>query len=280
MIELKEQPQKIKIDYNKIKVIVFNFNSNADLLGLTCNDWLKMATLQFNTQFVNRNLKVSEEEQILSLLSDSEITIVLHAFNPLITKENIAFYIDYLVYKNLDLVKLPFGYIFKTNYILKSKSFKEPILFNGINNEFLNVETKQNFNTAFNILKNRIIDSHILSGVKFIDVNSTVIHYFVEIKSGVTIYPFNLITGKTQIFENCLIKEGNTIEDSILCAECVVSKSVIKNSSIGKGTIVSPFNTIIKSKIEDNCLIKSYNQIEQTLISSETTVESFNNLGN
>lgn len=280
MIELKVEQKKINTNNLSIGVIVFNFNNNADLLGLTCNEWLKIATLNYNTKFIDYNPKQSEEEQILNNIGAFDITVVLHAFNPLITTNDIMFYIDYLNLKNLDVVKLPFGYVFKTEYIKKTKSFKEPIYFNGIANEFLKVDSKQSFDVAYAVLKDRIINKHINNGVNFVDATNVIINYFVEIESGVTLYPFNLILGKTKILKDAIIKEGNTIENSLIGGSCVVAKSVIKNSSVGEGTIISPYNTITNCKIENDCLIKSYNQLSNTQILEQTTLESFNDIGN
>lgn len=280
MIELKIEPEKIDKNNYSVNVIVFNFDNNADLLGLTCNEWLKVATVNYNAKFIDRVVNKSEEEQILNNLQPSDVTVVLYAFNPLITSEDISFYIDYLNLKNLDIVKLPFGYVFKTDYVKRVKSFKEPIYFNGIANEFLKVDNKQSFDVAYAVLKDRIINKHISNGVNFIDASSTVINYFVEIEPQVIIYPFNLISGKTKILKGATIKEGNTIENSLIDKNCVVAKSVVKNSVIGDGTMILPFNTIIDCKIENNCLIKSYNQLSSAHILAETTLESFNDIGN
>ncbi len=280
MIELKVETKKINTQNKKVGVIVFNYNNNSDLLGLTCNEWLKIATINYETKFIDYDIKLSLENQIISNLINCDITVVLFAFNPLLTSEDIAFYIDYLSYKDLDVVKLPYGYVFKTDYIKRTKSFKEPIMFNGIANEFLKVDNKQNFDVAYAVLKERIINNHIKNGVNFIDTSSNIIHYFVEIQSGVTIYPFNLITGKTKILSGVTLKDGNTIENSLLDSNCVIAKSVIRNSKIGSGTIVSPFNTIINCVIENDCLIKSYNQLENCKIEKQSTLESFNNIGN
>ena len=276
MIELCESAQKINVSNFSVKILIFEADNKTDLLGLDLNGWLNVATINFNKQFISSNN--NHEEQIIKNLDNSDITVVLHAFNPLITENNISFYIDYLVYKNLDLVKLPFGYVFKTNYIKQTKSFKEPIVFNGIDNEFLKVDSSEAFNVAYQILKNRIIQKHINNGVKFVDVLSTVVHYFVEIDAGTQIYPFNIITGNTKIGKNAVIKDGNTIESCVIGDECVIAKSEIKKSIIQTGTIVLPFNTINNSKIEDNCLVKSYNHINDAHILSGVTVESFNNL--
>ena len=280
MIELKEQTKLKKTGPNQIGVIVFKYDNNNDFLGLTCNEWLNVATMDFNRTFIDASKSKNLEDQILLNLPNEPVTVVLHAFNPLITKQDILFYVDYLTYKNLELIKLPFGYVFKTDYIKQTKSFREPIMFGGIANEFLKVDTKQGWDLAYAIKKQEIINKHIKNGVNFVDVNSTIIHYFVEIEPDVTIYPFNMLYGKTKIERGAVIKEGNTIDNSWLQAECVVAKSVVNNSKIGAGTIVLPFNTINNSQIDKNCLIKSYNQIEKAVIAENTTVDSFNNLGN
>lgn len=280
MIELKEKTQKQDKANFSVGVIVFKVENEDKLLGVTYNDWLKMATMSYNTKFVDFNDKKSEEEQILNNLWDCDVTLVLHAFNPLITNLNVDFYIDYLTYKNLDLVKLPFGYVFKTEYLKRVKSFREPTTFGGVANEFLDVRKRKNYLLAYDIIKEEIMRRHTENGVTFVDEESTLVYYFVKIDPGVVIYPQNIIIGTSHILSGTMLKEGNVIDNSTIGTNCVLTHSIIKSSTIGNDCYVMPFNIIENSEIGNDCYIKGQNEIINTKIMDKTVVAGLNKFEN
>ncbi len=273
---------KPKINQNYVlntQVIIFNHeNSDTNLLERSMLDWVRLSVQGFQVKVVNYN-NLTELEQIKSNLTNSEFTIVLHSFTPLLTQNNILNTLDYLVLKQEKLIKLPFGYMFETEYVKSLNQIKEPVCFSYDSSEFLKIESAQEIGYATEVLQTRILKHFIENGVNIVNPNAVTINAFVKIESGVTIYPFNTLCGDTMVYSGTVLKEGNTLTNADIGKNTIIANSIVTNSTICADCVVFPFNTIINGTyVGNNCTIKSYNQIANAKIEDDTTIESFNNI--
>ena len=118
------------------------------------------------------------------------------------------------------------------------------------------VENKSQFTYAFKILSERINNFHINNGVEILSPTSTYIEPFVDISSGVTIYPNNSLKGKTTLSDNVILKENNVIE----------------NSKIGKGSCISG-SEINGTIVSNNVYIASFCEIKNCIIGNDVIIE-------
>lgn len=105
----------------------------------------------------------------------------------------------------------------------------------------LAVESLFDSNLAAHILNAWNIRKHVEEGVEFIDSEQTFVETTVEIGAGTVIWPGTVLTGDTTIGRNVIIGANSQIESSQIGDGAKVMQSVIRNSSLGKRTVVGPF---------------------------------------
>lgn len=280
MIQTELENQKITITNDDVSVIVFRCeNSNIEILEKTSIDWVLDSVNKFKTQIVDFDENADEYIQIKNNLPTSKYTIVLYSFNPLLTSQNIDLCLDYLVLKEMKLIKLKYGYMFETEYFKQLPVVKEPAIFTGDGSEFLQIISNEDFSYATEVLQRRIVKYFMDNGVEFINPSNTVVNAYVQIENGATIFPFNNLYGATVVKSDAVLKEGNTIIDTVVGKESVVANSTIKNTDIKDHVVIFPYNTIDNCYIGSYSTIKSYNKISNTKIEENTEIESFNEIG-
>lgn len=122
--------------------------------------------------------------------------------------------------------------------------------------------------------KNRqgIIQKHIANGVIVKDTDGLIIENTVNIDSGAVIYGGNRILGQTHIGEKAIIKSGNVIEDSEIGALCIIEKSMVKASRIGKNTTVTMAHVHSGSKIGRDCRVGNFVEIKNSHIGNANKI--------
>jgi bifunctional UDP-N-acetylglucosamine pyrophosphorylase/glucosamine-1-phosphate N-acetyltransferase len=107
--------------------------------------------------------------------------------------------------------------------------------------EIMGVNNKLQLSDATEIMKNRILKSHMLAGVTIMDANNTYIDKTVKISRDVTIYPGCILEGSTVIDEDCILGPHTRVINSVLDRGVIAQNSVILDSKVGEATTVGPF---------------------------------------
>lgn len=211
---------------------------------------------------------------------DTDYTVVLYSDTPLITRKTVLDAISVLKQKDLNVLKMTRGFVFKTQFLLAvDKLYSEnPYYFD-----------EEDFMTAFNFkqvalvsdaLKNRILSYHMNQGVQIDDPASTFIGCDVIIAKGVRIGAFNIIKGKTVIKERVRLGSRNTIDGSVVEEGAFIESSFIAGSFIGKHTTVGP-NAYLRpgTIIGDDCRIGDFVEIKSSLIGAGTKIAHLTYVG-
>jgi bifunctional UDP-N-acetylglucosamine pyrophosphorylase/glucosamine-1-phosphate N-acetyltransferase len=144
----------------------------------------------------------------------------------------------------------------------------------GINNRVQLAEASE-------ILRRRILNKLMLSGVSVIDPASTFIDSTVKIGQDTTIYPFTIITGDTTIGEDCNIGPGARITNCKIEDSVRIRDSHLEKSEIGIGTTVGPFaNLRPGSKTGKYVKIGDFVETKQTTLEDHVSAGHFAYLGN
>ena len=163
--------------------------------------------------------------------------------------------------------------------ILKSQGFKVGA-FDVPVEEITAVNSKVELAEAEQIMRRRINQKHMENGVTIIDPSSTYIDAQVIIGKDTTIYPGNMLQGKTIIKEECVLYPNNRIADSILQKGVSVQSSVVLESQIGEGTTVGPFAYIRpESNIGKHARIGDFVEIKKSTIGDNTKVSHLTYIG-
>ncbi len=94
---------------------------------------------------------------------------------------------------------------------------------------------------AEKILRRRVLERVMLSGVTVLDPDNTYIDTTASIGMDTVIYPFTFVEGKSKIGENCIIGPASRLVDTDLGCRVTVQNSVVVGSSIGDGCNIGPF---------------------------------------
>ena len=152
---------------------------------------------------------------------------------------------EYFTRKDLNVLKLTRGYIFKTDYLRECTEVMAPACHYFDGEDFITCFDFKQLSLVQDILKNRILDFHMKNGVNIINPLTTYIDADVIIESGVVIYQNNTLKGMCYIDKNVELLPNNVLENAIVSSGCQVVCSYIKNSKLPENKVVGPFESIV-----------------------------------
>lgn len=131
-----------------------------------------------------------------------------------------------------------------------------------------------------NILKVRINNKHLNKGVTIIDPDNTYIGPFVEIGRDVTIYPGNILEGKTKIFENTILYPNNRIVNSTVGENVQIQNSVILESVICDLAKIGPYAYLRPgSYIDEGVKVGDFVEVKNAKIGKGSKVSHLSYIG-
>jgi bifunctional UDP-N-acetylglucosamine pyrophosphorylase/glucosamine-1-phosphate N-acetyltransferase len=149
----------------------------------------------------------------------------------------------------------------------------DPNIVRGVNTRVELMELAQ-------ILRDRIHRSMMLSGVTIIDPITTHIDASVKIGNDTTIYPFTILSGVTDIGEDCHIGPGARISDSKIGNDVTVRDSYVTASEIGDGTRVGPYANLRPGNILGKGVkIGDFVELKQATLGDDVSAGHFAYLG-
>jgi len=104
----------------------------------------------------------------------------------------------------------------------------------GVNNRAELIELRE-------VLQVRVHQAHSTAGVTILDPRTTHIEASVKIGADTTIHPFTILSGVTDIGEDCEIGPGARISDSKIGSRVTVRDSYVTASEVGDGSRIGPF---------------------------------------
>ncbi|WP_068268110.1 bifunctional UDP-N-acetylglucosamine diphosphorylase/glucosamine-1-phosphate N-acetyltransferase GlmU [Caviibacter abscessus] len=133
-------------------------------------------------------------------------------------------------------------------------------------NEMLGVNSKQDLAIASNILRHRKLNSLMEDGVIIIDPNTTYIEDDVIIGKDSVIYPNTIITGNTNIGENCIIYSSR-IEESIIKDNVKIDNSVVEYATIEDKVTIGPFAHLRKgANLKESVHVGNFVEIKNSTL--------------
>lgn len=133
---------------------------------------------------------------------------------------------------------------------------------------------------ADKILRRRINERHMLSGVTIIDPERTYISDEVTIGRDSVILPGCMLSGKTVIGEGCEIGPDTTLENAIIGDGTRVQKTVGMDCVVNTNTTVGPFAYLRPGTVVgDNCRIGDFVEIKNSAIGNGTKVSHLTYVG-
>lgn len=255
--------------------------SNIEIMGKTMLDWV---CFSLGDSFCD-SVMYSDSVPLPLLVRpyikrDTEYTVVLYSDTPLITRKTVLDAVTVLKQKQLNVLKMTRGYVFKTAYLLAADKIYSENPFYFDEEDFLTAFNFKQVALVSDALKNRILSYHMNQGVQFDDPTSTFVGCDVIIAKGVRIGPGNVIKGKTVIKERARLGNRNVIDDSVICEGAFLESSYVLSSVVGKGAAVGP-NAYIRptSNIGEECRIGDFVEIKNSTIGDRTKIAHLTYVG-
>jgi bifunctional UDP-N-acetylglucosamine pyrophosphorylase/glucosamine-1-phosphate N-acetyltransferase len=215
---------------------------------------------------------VEEADASAEQLEVTELNAGMYCFNA-----------DWL-WANLEKLKLsPKGEYYLTDLVALAKNQDQDIEAVPAEDpeELIGINTQVHLAEAGKILRRRINEELMLSGVSLIDPDSAYIEPDVKIGQDTVILPNTFLQGETSIGKNCLIGPDTRIFKSQIGDFCEIEFSVIEESKVENGVDIGPFSHLRKgTHIGPGVHIGNFGEIKDSYLGEGTKVGHFSYLGN
>src|SRR6202165_1363184 len=142
--------------------------------------------------------------------------------------------------------------------------------------EILGINDRRQLAQAERVMRQRILDSLMTSGVTITDPTSTFIDADVQIGRDTVVLPFSFISGESTVGENCVIGPFAQIRDSIIGDSCRIERAHVDKSTLAQNVHVGPFSRLRRgSVLDDGVRVGTHAEIKNSHIGPGTAIAHF-----
>jgi bifunctional UDP-N-acetylglucosamine pyrophosphorylase / glucosamine-1-phosphate N-acetyltransferase len=130
------------------------------------------------------------------------------------------------------------------------------------------------------ILRRRILDELMLSGVTVVDPASTFVDAGVRIGQDTTVQPFTTLQGNTVIGEGCAIGPHAVVRDSHIGDECMVQASWVEEAVMEPGSRVGPMSHLRPgARLASGAQLGNFAEVKNATIGADVQMHHFSYVG-
>lgn len=153
---------------------------------------------------------------------------------------------------------------------VRTENFEETV---GVNNRVQLAEAER-------YMRKRINRRHMMAGVTLIDPDSTYLSADCSIGRDTVVYPGTLISGKTEIGEDCVIGPQTRIHNCRIGSDTRIDQSVLEDSFVGNHVQIGPFSHIRPlSKLHDQVKVGNFVEVKKSEIGERSKASHLTYLG-
>jgi bifunctional UDP-N-acetylglucosamine pyrophosphorylase/glucosamine-1-phosphate N-acetyltransferase len=142
--------------------------------------------------------------------------------------------------------------------------------------EILGINDRRQLARAERVMRQRILDGLMTSGVTITDPATTFIDADVQVGRDTVVLPFSFISGASSIGEDCLIGPFAQIHDSIVGDSCRIERAHIEKSTLATNVHVGPFSRLRPgSVLDDGVRVGTHAEIKNSHIGAGTAIAHF-----
>ena len=223
------------IDDEVLFVVVKTQGHDNDLCGKTMLEWVKIA----GSGCEKLTLADGEDiyAQVRSLNSSKNYIAVFYSDTPLLEKNTFHKIMDYFCKNQMNVLTLPRGYVFKSEFLKNNVCFASGQMteFENAKRDFICVNNSITFSKVSKYLYDKIRLFHLKNGVIMSGSETIFIDADVEIEAGVSIEANNHIKGQTYIGKGVILEPNNVIKNSIISDNACLCGCYIENSKVTNG---------------------------------------------
>jgi bifunctional UDP-N-acetylglucosamine pyrophosphorylase/glucosamine-1-phosphate N-acetyltransferase len=144
----------------------------------------------------------------------------------------------------------------------------------------LGVNTLAELATVRNVMRRRILRSHMLAGVSVVDPATTYVDIDVDIAPDVTLFPQTRVLGSSVVGANSRIGPNTTLHNATIGKDVTITYSVVRDSAIARGATVGPFAHIRGgSQIQEDARIGNFVEVKNTTVGRKAKASHLAYLG-
>jgi bifunctional UDP-N-acetylglucosamine pyrophosphorylase/glucosamine-1-phosphate N-acetyltransferase len=146
--------------------------------------------------------------------------------------------------------------------------------------EALGINTRVHLAEAEGVLRRRINEGWMVSGVTIVDPASTTIEPGVTIGRDTTIQPNTHLRGATVVGECCLIGPNTIIQDCTIGDHCVVLASVLEHAVMEDGSDAGPFSHLRQgARLCEGAHVGNFGELKKSTLGPGAKMGHFSYLG-
>jgi bifunctional UDP-N-acetylglucosamine pyrophosphorylase/glucosamine-1-phosphate N-acetyltransferase len=146
--------------------------------------------------------------------------------------------------------------------------------------EALGINTRVHLAEAERVLRRRINERWMLSGVTIVDPATTTIEPSVTIGRDTTVQPNTHLRGETVVGERCTIGPNAIIEDCTIGDRCVVLASVLEQAVMEDGSDVGPFSHLRQgARLCEGAHVGNFGELKKSTLGPGAKMGHFSYLG-
>lgn len=133
---------------------------------------------------------------------------------------------------------------------------------------------------AERLMRERILERHMLAGVTIADPATTYVDADVKLAPDVTVLPNCYLYGATRVGTRTVIGPGTTLKNARIGEDAEVQASVIEDSTVGERCHVGPFSHVRSAAvIGDDCFLGNYAEVKNSNVGRGVKMHHFSYLG-
>jgi bifunctional UDP-N-acetylglucosamine pyrophosphorylase / glucosamine-1-phosphate N-acetyltransferase len=142
--------------------------------------------------------------------------------------------------------------------------------------EILGINDRRQLAQAERVMRQRILDGLMTSGVTITDPATTFIDADVQVGRDTVVLPFSFISGESSIGEDCVIGPFAQIRDSIIGDSCRIERAHLENATLAQNVHVGPFSRLRPgSVLDDGVRVGTHAEIKNSHIGAGTAIAHF-----
>ena len=146
--------------------------------------------------------------------------------------------------------------------------------------EILGINDRRQLAQAERVMRQRILDALMASGVTITDPNTTFVDADVQIGQDSVIHPFTTITGQSVIGEDCVIGPMTQLRDSTIGDGCRIERSHLEKTRVASNVTIGPFSRLRPgTELADGVHVGTHTEIKNSKIGPGSAVPHFSYLG-
>ena len=146
--------------------------------------------------------------------------------------------------------------------------------------ELLGVDDRLRLANAERILRERVLEFHMSTGVTIVDPSRTIIEYDVEIDPDVRVEPGSILRSGTRVGGGSIIGPYSIVERSEVGRDCVVVQSWVEDARLADRVRVGPFARLRPGTVvADDVFIGNFVETKQSEIGANSDIHHVSYIG-